>query len=126
MGLTPFEDRDVIGSGIEMPGASGGLNKALRVNELELHHGDRGTVVIEFEVVKVRHDQVKDTQALERVHVLRVDNAAIIDPELVGELLEAQRLRVEEANGVNHLPFEDIDDDADDVDDPADDAPAPV
>jgi len=125
--LTPFEDRDVVASGIEMPGASGGLNKALAVNSLEMHHGERGTVVIEFEVVKVRHDKVKDTDVLERIHVLRVDNAAIIDPGLVEELLEQQRRRVEEAKGVQSLPYDD--DEADDVDDPADDfaaEPAPV
>lgn len=123
--LTPFEDRDVVASGIEMPGASGGLNKALAVNSLEMHHGERGTVVIEFEVVKVRHDKVKDTDVLERIHVLRVDNAAIIDPGLVEELLEQQRRRVEEAKGVQSLPYDD--DEADDVDDPADDVePAPV
>lgn len=125
MGLQPFDDHDVIASGIEMPGASGGLNKALAVDMLELHHGDRGTVVIEFEVVKVRFDRIKDTEALQRVHVLRVDNAAIVPADLVDELLEQQRLRVEKANGVHRLEYTD-DEDADDPDGLVEPEPAPV
>lgn len=113
--LVQFEGHDVIASGIEMPGASGGLNKALRVNNLQLHHGETVRVVIEAEVVKVRHDAVKDTEALERIHVLKVENAAVVDEELVAEILDAQRVRVEEAAGVTRLPYaEGVAEDTDD------------
>ena len=122
--LTPFEDRDVIASGIEMPGAGGGLNKALRVNNDEWHHGQTVHVVIEATVRKVRHDEVKDTQALERIHVLAVQNAAVVESDLVADLLEAQRRKVEEAQGVHALQYTDEADDVDDVDDgPEGDAP---
>lgn len=117
--LSPFEGHDVIASGVEMPGAGGGLNKALRVNHLELHHGDRVVIVLDCEVTKLRFDSVKDTEALERVHVLRVDNATTIDEALVSEALEAQRIRVEEAQGVHRLPM-----DGDHTTDP--DTPDPV
>jgi hypothetical protein len=115
--MEPFEGHDVIKSGIEMPGAGGGLNKALSVDELEKHHGDRFVVAVEVEVVKVRHDTIKDTQALQRVHVLRVDNATIIESDVVAEALDAQRVKVEEAKGITRLPYEDTD--APDIEDGA-------
>lgn len=122
--MSDFEGHDVIAYGIEMPGASGGLNKALRIDKLVLHHGQTVRVVIEAEVVKVRHDIVKDTDALERTHVLKVQNAAVVGEELVAEILDAQRKRNEEAQGIHALPFpeeegEDTDDEA------ADGAPVP-
>jgi hypothetical protein len=104
MGLTTFEGHEVYASGIEMPGASGGLNKALRVDEMELHHGDRVTIVVDCEVTKVRFDPVKDTDGLERVHVLRVLNASTIDESVVRDALDDQARRVEAARGVHALP----------------------
>lgn len=117
--LTDFEGRDVIASGVEMPGASGGLNKALAVDGLELHHGDRVLLVVDTEVVKVRFDPVKDTDVLQRVHVLRVDNAAQVDEQTVQDALDQQRIKVEEAAGVTRLPYSDTDE-ADDPDPVAD------
>ena len=122
--LEPFDGRDVIASGVELANASGGLNKALAVDRIELHHGDRVVVAVEVEVTKVRFDGIKDTDALNRVHVMRVENATILtDPAVVNEALEAQRVRVEEAQGVTRLPYNDQADEAEDVDDPNDDAP---
>lgn len=106
MGLQAFEGHDVIASGVEMPGASGGLHKALSVNDLELAHGDEGVIAIAYKVKKVRFDPVSDTEALERVHVLAITNATPIDAAAVAGALEAQRLRIEEAKGVARLPYE--------------------
>jgi hypothetical protein len=116
--LQDFEGKAVRSSGVEMPGASGGLNKALFVDELELHHGDTGVIAVEYEVVKLRFDPIKDTDDLQRVHVLRVTGATQIDSDLVAEALEQQATRVEEANGVHRLPYTD----PDDADEPGDDA----
>jgi hypothetical protein len=116
MSLNDFEGHPVYASGIEMPGASGGLNKALRVNDLELHHGDKGTIAISYEVTKVRFDPVRDTEGLERVHVLTVTGAAEIPDDMVAEALEQQAIRVEEAKGVKRLPLDSDDPDADEPD----------
>jgi hypothetical protein len=122
--LSQFDGRDVVASGIEMPGASGGLNKALRVDNLELHHNDTVHVVIEAQVRKVRFDKIdEDAPVLERVHVLKVQNAAIIGADAVAELLAQQRKRVEEAAGVHHLPFDEAGDVPDE--DVPDEGPAP-
>lgn len=128
MGLNPFEGHNVIASGIEMPGASGGLNKALRVNNLELHHDDEGVLVIRYRVAKVRFDRVPDSNCLERVHVLKVLNATTIGEEVVADALDAQTRRNEEAQGVHRLPLDgdhQQDPDSPDVDVPAPEA-APV
>lgn len=115
--LTPFEGRMVISSGIEMPGASGGLNAALAVDAMELHHGDTVVLAIEATVAKLRFDPVKDTDAVQRVHVLKVTNATRIDPGTVAAALEEQKRRSDEAKGVVQLAYTD--------DDPADDDPDP-
>lgn len=112
MALQEFEGRTVVASGVEMPGASGGLNKALVVNDLELHHGDTGVLVIEFTVGKVRFDPIKDTDQLERVHVLRVTNASPVDEGLVRDVLDQQVVRQEEAKGIKRLPYSGDDPDA--------------
>lgn len=106
MGLSSFEGHEVLASGVEMPGASGGLHKALVVNDLELQHGDEGALILWYRVAKVRFDPVKDTQALERVHVLAVTNATPIDEASVADALDAQRVRQEERQGVTRLPYE--------------------
>lgn len=118
MGLQTFEGKDVRASGVEMPGASGGLNKALVVDNIEWHHGDKGVLVIEYEVVKVRFDPVKDTNDLQRVHVLQVQGAAQIDTDLVADVLAEQKKRIDEAAGVVQLPYEDTDSPDEPGDDP--------
>lgn len=125
MELTPFEGIPVVSSGFTMPTASGGLNKALTVNNLELHKDDEVTFAVHCKVKQLNFPAVRDTDGVQRVHVLDVLGVAVIDESTVADALEAQRVRVEEARGVTRLPYDDTDD-AQDVDDPADDAPAPV
>lgn len=111
MGFESFGHLDVVESGVEMPSAGGGLHDALAVENLELGHGERVVLVIDAEVMKVRFDrsQPKDEDCtdLRRVHVLRVNNAAVIDRELVAEALAEQRRKVEAAKGNDSLPFGD-------------------
>lgn len=120
MGLQPFEGTAVVSSGFTMPGASGGLNKALTVNDLELHKGDKLTLAIECTVKQLNFPPVKDTDGVQRVHVLDVDGVAVIDGATVAEAIQAQALRVERAMGVERLPDGDTDPYTDP--DPADEA----
>jgi hypothetical protein len=107
--LESFEGKEVLSSGVEMPGASGGLNKSLVIDNIVWHHGDKGTLVIEYEVTKVRFDPVKDTAGLQRNHVLKVTGAAQVDSDLVADVLETQAKRVEDASGVLRLDYVDED-----------------
>jgi hypothetical protein len=126
MGLQPFEGRQVLSSGVKLVGASTGLNKALIVDDLELPIGEKLTIAVEVEVRDVDFTKVKDTDGLQRIHVLNIENATRIDADTVAEAMEAQRLKIEERAGVTRLPYDEAEDDAEDVDDPDDDTPAPV
>jgi hypothetical protein len=123
--MQPFEGIPVVSSGFTMPGASGGLNAALTVNNLELHKDDEIVLAISCKVRALNFPPVKDTDGVQRVHVLDVKGVAVIDEDTVAEALEAQRVRVEEAQGIKRLPPGDADvySDDDEPDDPGD-APA--
>lgn len=104
--LTPFEGRQVVGVGIEIPGAGGGLRDALTIDPQEFHYDDTVFVVVEGKVGKLRFDPVKDAGgAVRRIHVLDVVGAVIAERATVEELLEAQAKRIEEARGLARLPF---------------------
>lgn len=106
--LTPFEGRQVIAVGIEIPGAGGGLRDALTIDPKEYHYGETVFVVIEGTVGKIRFDPVPGAgEAVRRVHVLDVESAAPVTRETVEHLLEEQRKRIEEAMGVSRLPYGD-------------------
>lgn len=101
--LSNFEGLEVSQSSIEIPGAAGGLRDALKVDPVEKHKGDVIHVVLECEVQKIRHDSIdKDDLAgpQERVHILRVTNATLVDRELVAESLEAQAERIQQAKEI--------------------------
>lgn len=108
--LSDFEGLEVTQSSIEIPGAAGGFRDALKVDPVELHKGDVIHAVLECEVQKIRHDSLdKDDLAgpQERVHILRVTGAAIVDKELVADSLSAQADRIaaaKELEGQTKLP----------------------
>lgn len=97
--LSKFEGLQVTASGVEMPGAAGGLREAMKVDPAELHHGQEGFIVLHFQVSKVRHEPIVkgETEPLRRVHVLQVDEAAFIDAELVEEHMATQRAKIKAA-----------------------------
>lgn len=111
--LGTFEDEDVVGLGIEIPNAAGGLHDALAVDPRILKRGDRVQIVHDCVVTKIRMDPAdkKDPQALGaviRVAVLHADNATFSDSEDVRALLEAQAIRIEQAKGVIRLPTAEV------------------
>lgn len=109
--LTPFEGRSVTRSRIEIPGAAGGLQDALDVEPVELHHGEERFLLMKVETVKVRHDPIKDSDSLARVHVLKpvAGMSTFVDATIAEKMLneEVDRIRVarEEAAGVTRLPM---------------------
>lgn len=95
--LSAFEGLEVTQSSIEIPGAAGGFRDALKVDPIELHKGDVIHAVLECEVQKIRHDSLDKedlTGAQERVHILRVTGATLVDKALVGDALSAQAERI--------------------------------
>lgn len=116
--FTPVGHLTILGSGLTMPGASGGLNKALAVNGMEREPGDEFVLAVSVRVKQLNFPPVKDTEGFQRVHVLEVLNAAEIDPETVEEALQAQARRVEEAQGIQRLPMDGDDPDPEEAQSP--------
>ena len=105
--LSQFEGMDVLSTTVAIRKAGDGLSAAVKVDPVELHHGETVYVVLETVVEKIRHDPVKDTDGLQRVHLLVTEAATIVDSGLVAEYLEQQKVRIEEAAGIARLPFSD-------------------
>lgn len=104
--LTAYEGKDVRSTSVAITGAGDGLSKAMGVDPVELHHGQRVFVVLEAVVDKVRYDPIKDTEDLTRVHMLKAGIATIVDEGLVRDALDEQKRKIEMASGIMHLPME--------------------
>ena len=103
--LTPFEDHDVVGATISITNAGDGLSDAMKIEPREFEHGETVHVILETVVSKVRFDPSKDnSEDLIRVHVLKAGLATIVDSNSVEPALNAQRRKIEEAEGVHQLP----------------------
>lgn len=116
--IPDFEGTPVHSTGFTMPGASGGLNAALVVDNLVLHKDEVLTLAFQVKVRDINHKAMKDTPGWQRVHVLDVQNATVIDSDAVADAMEAQRQRVEAAQGIQHLEYTDTDPDG--ADEPED------
>lgn len=94
--LKKFEGKPVTSVGVEMPNAGGGLQDAMKFDPVEMHHDDEVYVAVRATVKKVRFDPIDkgDDAPLRRVHVLHVEEAALIDGEVVEEHLEEQREKI--------------------------------
>lgn len=107
--LGEFEGADVLACGIEIPSAGGGLRESMAIEPQLFHKGERVMVVLDCVVAKVRFEEIKDTDALRRVHIFTAQQATIVDEDLVRSHLEAQQERIarakEAAAGVARLEF---------------------
>lgn len=108
--LGEFEGRDIVQTTVAVTNAGDGLSQSLTVAPKILHVGDKGTIVVEYVVTKVGFVPVKDTDVLARVATLRAGNATLIDPDIVAGVLDANRVAIERARGVERLPLADDDD----------------
>jgi hypothetical protein len=103
--LEPHDGREVLSTTVKITKAGDGLSKALNVEPAELHHGQTVFVVLECEVGRIAYDPVPDTQGLSRTHTLVTGAATLVDEELVSDLIEQQKRKIDASNGVFHLPF---------------------
>lgn len=106
--LGEFEGRQVLGVGIEIPGAAGGLRDAMKIEPVTAHQDEEMMILIRGPVGKIRFDPVKDTQGVTRVHVLNVSDAMVVEGEDFDAMLDAQKERIQRAKeaaaGVARLP----------------------
>lgn len=118
--LTPFDGKDVRAATVKITHAGDGLSKAMKVNPSELHHQETVFVVLECVVSKVGFDPIsEDSTDLMRVHTLKAGLATIVDGELVRDVLAAQQKILDDAKGIQQLPYKDPDNDGDEANDQA-------
>jgi hypothetical protein len=99
MSSTTFEDHEVLATELAFTGKVG--------VDAELGIGDEITLALRCTVTKIRHEAIKDIDAVVRVHSIKAELAAIVDDDLVADALRAQELRLETAAGVQRLPLTD-------------------
>jgi hypothetical protein len=95
--LSEFDGKKVLSTSIAITGAGDGLSKAMAIEPQEMHHGQTVIVVSECVVNKVRFDPIKDTDGLQRVHVLRAGTSTIMDGDVVREALRIQKAKIDTA-----------------------------
>lgn len=105
--LKKYEGREVVGTAIKVTKAGDGLSAALEIEPVELHHDDVVYLVLKTKVAQVVHKASrKGSKSLIRSHVLETEAATIVDGQEVAALLEAQALKIEEAQGIQRLKLE--------------------
>lgn len=104
--LPRFDGRDVIQATIAVTNAGDGLSKAMGVEPVPFHLGDKVYVVLECEVTRIGHAEIPDTGKLSRGHTFKAQAATIVDEDLVRVHLDEQTRRIEEAAGVHRLPLD--------------------
>lgn len=111
--LPTFDGKQVARTTVAVTNAGDGLSQAMAVDPQVMHLGDRGYLVLEYEVSKVGHVPIQDTDLLTRVHTLRAERATLVDADLVQEHLERQSERIvrarEAAAGIQRLPGQEVD-----------------
>lgn len=103
--FTPHDGHPVLSTTIKITKAGDGLSKAVKVDPVELHHGEIVMIALECEVGPIAYDPIKDTDGLMRVHTLKTLSATLVDEATVAAALTAQKQRIEAAAGVMHLDF---------------------
>lgn len=115
MDLTPFDGKDVLGTKVEVKKAGDGLSKGMAVDPRELHHGEKGVLIMEYEVDKIRFDQIEGTECLDRVHVLNAATTVLADADTIAHvrgLLDEQADRILRAKEKGQRRLSDASDDA--------------
>lgn len=104
--LGTYDGLDILGATVSIRNTGDGLSKSMQVEPTKLGIHSTVHVVLECEVIKHTHEELKDTSGLQLVNVLKAGRATIVDGDLVREHLDAQQQRIEAAEGVLRLDFD--------------------
>jgi len=105
--LHKFEGRDTVECKVKVTNAGDGLSEAMKVTPDELRLGQKVYLVIEGEVTRVTLQPASEGRGLIRVQSIRAGVATLVEESLVKEVLDEQRIAIEEASGVLRFPAPD-------------------
>lgn len=111
--LAPFAEHDVTECAVQITNAGDGLSESLDIAPVELDHGETVYVVLRGTVSKVAFVPIKDTDELRRVHTIKTTFGTLVDEASARAILNGARRKVDEARGVQEIPFDDEDEDGD-------------
>lgn len=105
--LKVYGGRDVVAAGVSIRNAGDGLSEAMNVEPTEMPIDQTVHVVLECTVTRHTYEELKDSDDLKLVHVLKAGRATIVESDIVDHHLDEQQRRIEEAEGVQRLFDED-------------------
>lgn len=116
-GLSKYRGREVMRTSIAIKGAGDGLSKALGVDPVEYEPGSKQKhyIVLEVECESHMHKRIPDTNAFELKQTFVAGTATFVESDLVRDVIEAQEKRLEEAQGIQQLPWNTPADNADEL-----------
>lgn len=104
--LPPYDDENVLSASVSISNTGDGLSEAMSIDPVLLKVRDKVTIVLECEVTEHRHKAVpKIKEGLVLVLRMKAGRATIIDNDIVAEYLDDQALRIEQAKGIQRMPF---------------------
>lgn len=106
-GLPVFEGLPTLEVSLEVRGIEGGLNEGLTIAPRVMHRGERVFLLLDGTVDDILHKGVKDREGWRRAHVIRVSAGTLVDEAFALDRLEEHERRLEQARGLQRLPFED-------------------
>lgn len=109
--LEEFGGLPVVSTAVKVTNAGDGLSAAMTLDPEAFTLGQTVVLVLECTVTRVAFEPVsKNTPTvLQRVHTLKAGTATTIDRGLVGKVLDAASVKIEQAKGIERL-WNDADD----------------
>lgn len=109
--LGEYDGRPVLAAAMQIRNTGDGLSEAMAVEPVYYPIGTKLHVVLEVEIEKHRHDEIKDAGgALTLVHMAKAGRATVIDSAAVRKALDTQEKKIAEASGEPQLDLEDEED----------------
>jgi hypothetical protein len=112
--IPEHDGREVASVSIIITNTGDGLSKSMGVAPVIHKINGRAFVVLEVVCSKIRHDPIDPKNlggALERVQIYKAEAATFADTKEIRDLLEKQKIALEQAEGVQRLPIGDKDTD---------------
>lgn len=102
--FAPQEGREVVRSRVVLTKLGDGLSQAVKLDPIELHHGEEVTFLVRGRVKKVTFDEVADTECLSRDHVVIAKTVVIVENDFGAERVQQQAERLVKLGNPDAVP----------------------
>lgn len=106
--LAKMDGKEVLAVSLAIRNTGDGLSDAMMIDPVELHHGDNVDILVRGRVIDVQSPEIKDTNGVNRKHIVRAFEGIIVSSDIAEPMLADQRARVkkrrEEEAGIDQFP----------------------